>query len=242
MGALLTTFGVGELSAINAVAGAYAERIPLMHIVGSPSTAAQQPDAVLHHSLGSGQLSIFEEMTRKVTCAVVSLRDIDDAPAMIDEALWTCWSRKLPACLVMPADIARMPIKSTTRLQTPLTANLPVIDHKREQAVANEILEQLYASKDAIVIIDSHVLRESAIPEVKEFIDQSHLDTFVTPMGKGGISEQHPSYSGLYTGQKSEPPVAKRVRDADLIIRIGPLDADFNTCKTTNRTFPPFPS
>src|ERR1700743_672198 len=41
VGALITTFGVGELSAINAVAGAYSERAPLVHVVGTPERAAQ---------------------------------------------------------------------------------------------------------------------------------------------------------------------------------------------------------
>lgn len=35
-GALLTTYGVGELSAINSIAGAYAERVPLLHMAGFP--------------------------------------------------------------------------------------------------------------------------------------------------------------------------------------------------------------
>lgn len=38
-GALLTTFGVGELSAINGIAGSYAEYVPVLHIVG-PHVAA----------------------------------------------------------------------------------------------------------------------------------------------------------------------------------------------------------
>lgn len=35
--ALLTTYGVGELSALNGIAGSYAEHIPVLHIVGAPS-------------------------------------------------------------------------------------------------------------------------------------------------------------------------------------------------------------
>ncbi|SQC91856.1 Indole-3-pyruvate decarboxylase [Cedecea neteri] len=40
--ALLTTFGVGELSALNGVAGSYAEHLPIIHIVGAPNSHAQQ--------------------------------------------------------------------------------------------------------------------------------------------------------------------------------------------------------
>ncbi len=51
-GALLTTYGVGELSALNGIAGSYAEHIPVLHIVGAPSTGAQQRGELLHHTLG----------------------------------------------------------------------------------------------------------------------------------------------------------------------------------------------
>ena len=37
IGALITTFGVGELSAINALAGSFAEHVPVVHIVGVTS-------------------------------------------------------------------------------------------------------------------------------------------------------------------------------------------------------------
>jgi hypothetical protein len=38
--ALLTTFGVGELSAMNGVAGSFAEHVPVLHIVGAPASAS----------------------------------------------------------------------------------------------------------------------------------------------------------------------------------------------------------
>ncbi len=47
--AILTTFGVGELSAINGIAGAYAEYVPVVHIVGMPSTQVQENESIVHH-------------------------------------------------------------------------------------------------------------------------------------------------------------------------------------------------
>lgn len=52
IGALVTTFGVGELSAINAIAGSYAEFVSVVHIAGIPSTKAQKDGALLHHTVG----------------------------------------------------------------------------------------------------------------------------------------------------------------------------------------------
>jgi len=60
--ALLTTFGVGELSAINGVAGSYAEYLPVVHIVGAPSQTSQNKGELLHHTLGDGDFRHFMRM------------------------------------------------------------------------------------------------------------------------------------------------------------------------------------
>ena len=52
-GALLTVYGAGELSAINGIAGAYAEYVPVIHVVGAPATSAQRARALVHHTLGA---------------------------------------------------------------------------------------------------------------------------------------------------------------------------------------------
>lgn len=53
LGALCTTFGVGELSAVNAIAGSYAERVPVVHIVGTPGRPSQQNGMLLHHTVST---------------------------------------------------------------------------------------------------------------------------------------------------------------------------------------------
>jgi pyruvate decarboxylase len=59
IGAMVTTFGVGELSAINGIAGAYSEQIPVVHIVGCPSTLSQRNGMLLHHTLGNGDFNVY---------------------------------------------------------------------------------------------------------------------------------------------------------------------------------------
>src|SRR5271168_2563714 len=69
MGAIITTFGVGELSAINAIAGSYSEFVPVVHIVGTPSTSSQSNRRVLHHSFGDGNFKVFADVYKAVTVA-----------------------------------------------------------------------------------------------------------------------------------------------------------------------------
>ncbi len=67
--AVCTTYGVGELSAINGVAGSYAERLPVFHIVGMPKNSIQQKHSTMHHTLGNGEFDLFHKMTQPVVCA-----------------------------------------------------------------------------------------------------------------------------------------------------------------------------
>lgn len=50
--ALVTTFGPGELSALCGIGGSFCEMVPVLHIVGYPSFAAQSSGRILHHTLG----------------------------------------------------------------------------------------------------------------------------------------------------------------------------------------------
>src|ERR1700752_4829266 len=73
MAAVVTTFGVGELSAANAIAGSYAEHVPVVHIVGGPSKDAQGARRVLHHSLGDGDFDHFLRISREKTSPQANL-------------------------------------------------------------------------------------------------------------------------------------------------------------------------
>ena len=49
---LSTTYGVGELSAINGVMGSKAHRLPVFHLVGMTSERIQRQGLVTHHNPG----------------------------------------------------------------------------------------------------------------------------------------------------------------------------------------------
>ncbi|MFY9872680.1 MAG: thiamine pyrophosphate-binding protein, partial [Candidatus Nitrosopolaris sp.] len=69
IGAVSTTYGVGELGTINAIAGAYAEHLPVFHLVGMPNMSIQAGHALVHHTLGNGEFDLFRKMTEPAVCA-----------------------------------------------------------------------------------------------------------------------------------------------------------------------------
>src|SRR5258708_2487649 len=66
--ALSTTYAVGELSAISAVGGSYAENVPVFHLTGMPATKAQHKRELVHHTLGNGEFDFFAKMAGPLVC------------------------------------------------------------------------------------------------------------------------------------------------------------------------------
>ena len=54
---------------INAIAGAYTEHLPVFHLVGMPTTAAQAARSLVHHTLGNGEFDLFRKMAEPTVFA-----------------------------------------------------------------------------------------------------------------------------------------------------------------------------
>ena len=199
IGAVVTTFGVGELSAINALAGAYSEFVPVVHIVGTPSTLSQKSGMLLHHTLGNGNFEIFADMSRNVSCATAKLNDPHEAATLIDHAIRECLAQSRPVYITLPTDMVEKKIEGE-RLKTPIDLKHPTNDPQKEDYVVDVILKSLHAAKNPIILVDACAQRHKVLAEVHELIEKSQLPTFVSPMGKGAVNETLPTYGGVYAG------------------------------------------
>lgn len=156
--AMITTFGVGELSAINAIAGAYSEYVPVIHIVGSPSTVSQKDGILLHHTLGDGNFEVFAEMSRRVSCAVAILDDPSSAAAMVDNALRTCILKSRPVYISLPTNMVQAKVDGN-RLKYPIDLSVPPNDHKRESHVVDLIIKLIQTAQRPALLVDLLALR-----------------------------------------------------------------------------------
>lgn len=233
--ALVTTFGVGELSALNGVAGAYAEHVPLVHIVGCPSTVSQRGGMLLHHTLGNGDFTVFAEMSKQVSCEVAKLTNPNEIADQIDHTLRECWVRSRPVYIMLPTDMAQKKVEGA-RLSTPIRMDEPKNDPAREDYVVDVVLKYLHEAQDPIILVDACAIRHRVVDEVHALIEKTKMPVFVTPMGKGAVNEEHETYGGVYAGVSSHPDVIKRVEGSDLILTIGALKSDFNTSGFSYRT------
>lgn len=232
--ALITTFGVGELSAFNAIAGAYSEFVPVIHIVGQPTTASQRDGMLLHHTLGNGDYNVFAQMSSAISCYVARLNDVYDAATLIDSAIRECWVRSRPVYITLPADLISAKIDGN-RLKTPIDLSQPENNPEKEDYVVNVVLKYLQAAKHPVILVDARAIRHGAVQEVHDFVKTSGLPTFVAPMGKGAVDETHKNFGGVYAGSGSNPQVREAVESSDLILSIGAIKSDFNTTGFTYR-------
>ncbi|KAL7790369.1 thiamine diphosphate-binding protein [Trichoderma ceciliae] len=236
MGALITTFGVGELSAINGIAGAFSEHIPVVHIVGCPSTISQRNGMLLHHTLGNGDFNVFANMSAEISCEVAKLTNPAEIAAQIDHALRVCFIRSRPVYIMLPTDMVQCKVEGA-RLNVPIDLSEPDNEPEREAYVVDVVLKYLRAAKNPVILVDACAIRHRVLKEVHDLIEKTNLPVFVTPMGKGAVNEEHPTYGGVYAGDGSHPPQVKDiVESSDLILTIGALKSDFNTAGFSYRT------
>ena len=221
---LSTTYGVGELSALNGVMGSRAHRLPVFHLVGMPSQRIQRLGLVTHHNLGDTVYDRFQALSGAACCVSANLTPdncVDEMERVIREAL----RQSMPAYIVISEVHGNMPVVGTPVKGKPLSAL------KRQGSVTKELdaavatlLARIAAAKNPLAIVTHLVARYGVADRATEFIDKSNLPFVMMPNDKGTMDESLPQYMGHYGGiWSSSPEVCKVVEAADLIVDIGGL-------------------
>lgn len=225
LGGLLTTFGVGELSAINGIAGSYAEYLPVIHVVGAPSTALQRQQTLLHHTLGDGDLTHFSRAYAEVTVAQATL-SVANAAAEIDRVIGTALRERRPGYLVLPGDVAVSRIDPPA---TPLRVPEPEFSKDALDAFLSRAREMLSRAETAVVLADFLADRFGATPQLRRLFEAGRFPYTTTTMGKGLLDETHADFLGTFVGRAAAPEVRERVVNADAVIAVGARFTDTTT-------------
>src|SRR5262249_56913463 len=110
LGALTVTNAVGALSAINGIAGSYAEHVPVILITGSIPLRSIERGLRMHHTTGDGTWDRFLGAFAQVTAAQARLTPYN-AATEIDRLILTAWREKLPVYMELPSHIAYLEIE-----------------------------------------------------------------------------------------------------------------------------------
>lgn len=229
-GALVTTYGVGELSAINGVAGSYAEHVGLLHIVGYPSLVAQKKQLLLHHTLGEGNYDTFNKMADNISQADGILDHPVLAPDVIDRVIREAYIHQRPGYLGFPSDMVNVQVPKL-RLDKPLDLSPLKNDPKVQAKVLEKILGMIKNSQNPVIIVDVCCGRYNVTKEAAALIEATQFKYATAPMAKGtrNIDENGKRFTGIYVGSLSYEDTKKSVEESDLVISLGFLPSDFNT-------------
>jgi alpha-keto-acid decarboxylase len=221
MSAVVTTFGVGELSAANAVAGSYAEHVPVVHIVGGPSKDAQGTRRALHHSLGDGDFEHFLRISREITCAQSNLMPAT-ATREIDRVLSEVREQRRPGYLLLPTDVARFETE-------PPTAPLPRYTggtSPRALALFTQAATDLIADHQLTVLADLLVHRLNAVGQLEALLAADVVPHATLMWGKSLVDESAPTFLGIYAGAASTEAVRRAIEEAPVLVTAGVVFTD----------------
>src|SRR5260370_11278459 len=118
MAALCTTYGVGELSAINGVAGSEAKNLPFVHLVGMPASRTQAARRLVHHTLGNGEFELFYKMAEPVVCARTIMTP-ENCAAETERLIAAVLYHRRPVYMAFPTDHATVPVIGTAGPHSP---------------------------------------------------------------------------------------------------------------------------
>jgi indolepyruvate decarboxylase len=222
MGAVCVTYSVGGLSLANSIAGAYAEKSPVVLISGAPGLGERSSDPLLHHRVREWQtqLEVFDKLcaaSREINDPATAFRDID---FLLD----TAHRLKRPVYLELPRDMVSVVPEQIRAFTRPSERSDP---DALEEAV-QEAVAKIEAAALPVIIAGVELHRYGLQREAITLAESAGIPIAATMLAKSVISEVHPLFIGLYEGALGREEVTAFVEESDCIILLGTLLTDID--------------
>ncbi|MDN3954588.1 alpha-keto acid decarboxylase family protein [Sporolactobacillus laevolacticus] len=233
IGALITTFGVGELSACNAIAGAYSESVPIIHIVGGPKSMMQMQHKPMHHTLLDGNFDTFKNMYEQITAYAACITP-ENAGIEIPNAIQKARETKKPVYLTIPTDVVTTDM--TSRAENPQRKKT---DKASLKEAVRMVTARLQAAEHPVILPDVYAMHYGLGEKVEALAQKMNVPVVTMMMGKGGYDESLPNYAGFYCGKLSSNKSARElVENSDCVLAFGAVWDDYNTGLFTDKIDP----
>jgi indolepyruvate decarboxylase len=222
MGAVCVTYCVGGLSVANSIAGAYAEKSPVVVISGSPGLSERVNNPLLHHKVRDfrTQAEVFEKLcaaTTELTDPVIAFREID---RVLDVAA----RYKRPVYIELPRDMVNV----VPHIGQGYYVGEPQTDPQVLAEAVEEAVAMLNRSQQPIIIADVEIHRFGLQDQLLALAEGAKIPIAATILGKSVVSEAHPLYIGLYEGALGHAEVTKYVEESDCVLLLGAFMTDIN--------------
>ena len=224
-GALITTYGVGDLAALSGIAGAYAESAPVVCLAGTPPLHAMKNHELLHHTLADGNFDNVMNCFKQFTVAQALITP-ENAAMEIPRVISRAWTEKKPVYLQLPSDICDVEIEITQAMVSP---QLPASDQYNVQLAAMALLARIKQAKKSIILVDQMVDRFQLQQLVIEVAHKFAIPLTNMPTAKCIIPETTPGWMGGYSGNLSRPELYEHMAHADCVLSFGVRLVDSTT-------------
>jgi len=221
-GAVVTTYGVGELSAINAIAGSFAENIPVMSIVGVPRTKDIEKNRLIHHNFQHPDYYAFQKAYEPVVETTAYLTK-ENAKEEIDRIIDVMVKTRRPVYVAIPVDVCLHEIDGT--IVTPEQ----VSDINVLKSFVNDASEIINKSSKPVIIGDTLIKRHQCESIYKKFVEHTKIPVTNFIMGLGIIDSDYDKYLGSYLSKYGHEAAYKNLMETDCAILVGPIYSDLNT-------------
>ena len=217
LSALAVSYGPGNLSIVNAIAGAYLERSPVVIISGGPSVKNvddQNATGVLYsHSMGKPHTDL--DVFRNITAFCERETDEAKLPQLIDDAIKAALVTRHPVYLEAPKDLFSGPCSP------PAAAIDTTVPAGAADAVSTAILQDLRTSANPVVVVGEEAQRYGLAAKVLTVLDRLQVRWATTVVGKAVLPEHHPRFIGVFNGDKAPADLKTAIAQAGVIVALG---------------------
>jgi len=222
LGAACITYCVGGLSIANPVAGAYAEKSPVIVISGAPPLKQRQRHPLVHHRVRD--FSTQREVFSRITVASTALEDPHAAYDEIDRVIHAVERYKRPGYIELPLDMVGV----TGRHEHRDESLAELTDAEALHECIAEATSMLNRARRPAILAGVEVQRFGLQDALLELVDKTRVPVAATVLGKSVIGEAHPLYLGVYEGAMGPAAVRRRIESADCLLMLGCFMTDIN--------------
>lgn len=224
-GAACVQYGVGGFSILNATAGSYVERCPVVVISASPATASRELERtegiLFHHS--TGDLRADQLVFANVTVASEIVADATAGPGQIDRAFVALLTHRRPIYIEVLANVWALPCAEPSG---PLTPQRPTSDSSSLHALIDDAYGRIRAARLPVLWAGIELQRFGLQGLLQDLIDASGLPFTTTSLAKTVLDEAQPSFIGTYAGPASPAPTRAAMGASDCPVALGTIITD----------------
>jgi acetolactate synthase-1/2/3 large subunit len=216
VGVAFTSNGPGALNTITAMATAFNDSVPVLHLVSENPPEVRQKGKGHFHDI-SDQFGIFRPVSGHAAQVVLP----DEIPAAVQSAFFALRNRRPRPALVEFANEALTSTATTSPLPPASTVQRPIAANDISRAAG------ILAGADRpLVWAGGGIANQEAAASLLRLVERLGAPTITTQKGKGAIPSDHALHIGNWA---NEQPVRELIAECDVLLAVGTRFSYFPT-------------